>query len=212
MLLISLLSYRYLREPAHEEQGAKTPLRITQILKNRQLQVVYTAAFSLMFAKGVLMFMLPLYVENDLGYTSMETGFLFGAFAISAIVLFILPTNISDRVGRIGPLLVGLAIISISVAGINFLVTFASLFMIMLFYGIGFGLLFPSMTALLVDSTTPRERGAAFGIFYGIFSLGVIVGPILTGYLVRFDISPFLVAGSTVILFIVVIGGMTRAT
>ncbi|MDP8921464.1 MAG: MFS transporter, partial [Chloroflexota bacterium] len=49
--------------------------------------------------------------------------------------------------------------------------------------GLGFGLLFPAATALVADAGAPSRRGAAFGIFYAVYSLGVILGALASGLL-----------------------------
>jgi MFS family permease len=50
-------------------------------------------------------------------------------------------------------------------------------------FGLGFGLLFPSAAALVAEATERSERGAAFGIFYAVYSLGVVIGSVLSGAL-----------------------------
>lgn len=46
----------------------------------------------------------------------------------------------------------------------------------MFVYGIGLGLLFPAMSALLADETEIPTRGIASGIFTAMLSLGIIAG------------------------------------
>ena len=50
-------------------------------------------------------------------------------------------------------------------------------------FGLGFGAVFPSATALVADAGGPTARGAAFGIFYAVYSFGVIVGALASGAL-----------------------------
>ncbi|HEV8635777.1 MAG TPA: MFS transporter, partial [Chloroflexota bacterium] len=70
-------------------------------------------------------------------------------------------------------------------------------------FGFGFGLLFPPVTALVVEATDRSERGAAFGVFYAVYSFGVVVGSVLSGALDEWGgpatAAPFLV-GATVAL------------
>jgi MFS family permease len=68
----------------------------------------------------------------------------------------------------------------------------------MALFGLGFGLLFPSASALVADATVPAERASAFGVFYAAYSLGVVGGEVGSGLLAgRFGIAsgaPFLAA------------------
>lgn len=207
LITVGLASLFLLKESLKPQDAV--PPNLWPLIKTRSLQVAYLAAFSLMFAKGTLMYMLPLHVEN-LGYSPMETGILLGTFALAAIILFMLPVNMADRMGRVPPLLLGLLLVSLSVGSLTFLDKVVPLAVAMFVYGLGFGLLFPAMTALLVDSTCPENRGAAFGIFYGLFSGGVIAGPISAGYLLKFDLPPFLLASTIVLIFIAVISVLLR--
>ena len=52
------------------------------------------------------------------------------------------------------------------------------LFIVMMIYGIGFAILFPSINALLVENTTDDNRGKAFGLFYAFFSLELLLAPL----------------------------------
>ena len=79
-------------------------------------------------------------------------------------------------------------------------------------YGVGFAFLFPSINALLVESTTPETRGKAYGYFYAFFSLGVVVGSSLLGSL-AFEITQgFMFTGLVLICFsAIVLVGLLRS-
>ena len=65
-------------------------------------------------------------------------------------------------------------------------------------FGLGFGLLFPAAAALVTDATRPAERGTAFGIFYAVYSFGVVLGALLSGRLAEgagLSGAPFLASG-----------------
>ena len=50
-------------------------------------------------------------------------------------------------------------------------------------FGLGFGVLFPAITALAAESVHRDQRGKAFGVFYAIFSVGVVIGSMVSGLL-----------------------------
>jgi len=68
-------------------------------------------------------------------------------------------------------------------------------------YGIGFGFLFPSVNSLLIDSTTADIRGKAYGYFYAFFSLGVVLGSSLLGWLSLGIVSGFIFTGIVLLVF-----------
>jgi MFS family permease len=49
-------------------------------------------------------------------------------------------------------------------------------------FGLGFGLLFPALTTEVAQRAAFGHRGRAFGIFYALYSLGVIGGSLLAGW------------------------------
>jgi MFS family permease len=77
-------------------------------------------------------------------------------------------------------------------------------FLGMAIYGLGFGILFPAATALVVDSTLVENRGLGFGIFYGVYSAGVVIGSLMSGVLTDIygDNSgiPFIISACVVLI------------
>ena len=48
-------------------------------------------------------------------------------------------------------------------------------------YGIAYGILFPSISALIADHTISEERGLATGIFHALLTAGVAIGAPIMG-------------------------------
>jgi MFS family permease len=160
-----------------KEKGAD----LFKFLGKANLLPAYLGALALMFGVGILTYALPLKVET-LGFGSSLTGLLMSVYGLVAILLFLLPTNrLSDRVGRMIPMICGLMLLAVGLFLLSVFRTTVSLVLSMVVFGAGFALLFPAMTALVVDKTQSNERGQAFGLFYAFFSLGVVAGPLLAG-------------------------------
>ncbi|GAI90458.1 unnamed protein product, partial [marine sediment metagenome] len=49
-------------------------------------------------------------------------------------------------------------------------------------YGAAYGILFPSISALVADHTAPEERGLATGIFHALLTAGVAIGAPVMGW------------------------------
>ncbi|MHB1126707.1 MAG: MFS transporter [Bacillota bacterium] len=213
LLVTSLLVRWILRDYRSTTTKEDEAVPLISLLRRRGLLSAYVAAFSLMFAKGTLAFSLPLYVET-LGYSSMITGVLFSSFALAALIVFITPLNrLSDRLGRERPLQGGLFLIGCALLLLLLSGNLSYMLAIMFLYGAGFGLLFPTATALVLDHTNSTERSTAFGLFYGVFSLGVVTGPVLGGFAATWGISPFLVGGTAAllgVLYLVYLGTGSR--
>jgi len=53
----------------------------------------------------------------------------------------------------------------------------------MALYGIAYGLLFPSISALVTDHTLPEEHGMATGVFHALLTGGVAIGAPVIGWI-----------------------------
>ena len=76
-------------------------------------------------------------------------------------------------------------------------------------FGVGYGLIFPAVAAATSSSATAASRGRAFGLFNVAFSLGLAVGPPLTGALVDRvpAIDPFVPVGGLALIAAVAVAG-----
>jgi MFS transporter, DHA1 family, multidrug resistance protein len=181
--------------------------QMRQILARHRLFVAYAATFCLLFSLGTLIVFVPLAGEA-LGFNSARTGLLFAAFALSAILVQVLPVGrLSDRWGREPLIMLGLLLLAGALLLLPGLRQWGTWLGAMFLYGIGFGLMFPAMTALIGDETEPQTRGTASGVFTAVFSLGASVGTGSAGAMVWLQraaqIHPFQVAALIAFLGVV---------
>lgn len=154
---------------------------LLELLKFEPLLQAYIGAFTLMFSQGIVTYMLPVKIAA-LGLKSSTTGMMLSVFGITAILFFLLPTNrIYDLFNRQKMMVIGIAVMAFALSLLGIFTSKGMLFIVMIIYGIGFAILFPSINALLVENTTEDNRGKAFGLFYAFFSLGVVAGSFTIG-------------------------------
>lgn len=149
---------------------------VRRVLHNRRLLLAYGSAFCWMLGLGTLLIFLPLLGEAQ-GFSSMRIGLLFASFALAASIVQVSPLGrLSDRWGREATIMFALVLVALALVLLSVLGDWGALMAGMFAYGIGFGFLFPAMSALIADETEFQTRGTASGIFTAAFSLGVIVG------------------------------------
>lgn len=211
LFILTAIIATFLLKETYQNREKKNDFKNTyrEVLKRPRIRIAYVTAFFLMFAQGILALALPLYTE-DLGFSSTSTGILFSGFALSALIIFILPKDSLDRLfkrklERVHLIIIGLAFVFLSMLLVPFFTSMTTLFIAMLLYGIGFGLIFLSSNIQIVDNTEQHERGTAFGIFYGLFSLGVVLGPLTVSLFEFVPISDFHVGSVFIVLGLVVI-------
>src|SRR5699024_12282441 len=65
-------------------------------------------------------------------------------------------------------------------------------FFAMIIYGIDFAFTFTSMNKIVADASDDVDRGKAYGIFYAFYSLGVVAGSTISGWIAEAAGIPFL--------------------
>ena len=203
MLMAFAVFWRLGQETAPATQEARAQNRqartgFSALLVHPQLVAAYLAALALTVGLGTLVAHLPIVMAAK-GESSMRSGLAFTAFAIVAMIAMAGPLNrLSDRYGRLGPMAVGLAVISAGMLVLGASGDVSGAMLGMGVFGLGFGVLFPAVTALVAEAVGRNERGTAFGIFYAVYSLGVVIGSVVSGLLAEHlgELSgvPFLVS------------------
>ena len=182
MALGTIVSLFFLPNNVSRKDTSRTQMMnkedMVELLKSEPLLQAYIGAFTLMFSQGIVTYMLPVKVEA-LALKASTTGMMLSVFGITAILFFLLPTNrIYDRFNRSKLMLIGIAVMAFALSLLGLFATKGMLFIVMMIYGIGFAILFPSINALLVENTTDDTRGKAFGLFYAFFSLELLLAPL----------------------------------
>ena len=91
--------------------------------------------------------------------------------------------------------------------------TFSLMAVVMVLYGAAYGMLFPSISALVADSTGPEERGTAAGIFHAFLTAGVGIGAPVIGWVggvVGVESGLMLSAGVIVVALIIALTALRR--
>nr|PZN70359.1 MAG: hypothetical protein DIU55_11625 [Bacillota bacterium] len=151
-------------------------------------------AYALMFLQNVLFYAYPL-KGHEVGLSSAIVGMTLSAFGLGAVIAFVPPlSRASDRWGRHQPIFLGMALAGAGHLGLHYGTTPLAFAVSLFIYGLGFGLVFPAVSALNADAAGAGRRGVAFGLLSAAFSLGSISGPPVTQALSGLA-SPFSVAG-----------------
>lgn len=99
--------------------------------------------------------------------------YFFLTYTIAVTVVRIFGGRISDKLGRKVIASPCLLAVSISLAAMYFVESPLSAVLISLFFSIGYGFLYPTLSALVIDKAGSDERGKAMGAFNASYSLGI---------------------------------------
>jgi MFS family permease len=163
--------------------------------QNRNLAIIALIAVVNALGYGIIIPILYSY-SHKFGLTDFQNGLLFSIFSLCQFFATPVIGRLSDVYGR-KPLLV------VSIAGTAlsfFLMAFANnalmLFVARALDGITAGNI-PVASAVISDTTAPKDRAKGFGIIGASFGFGFIFGPAISALTVGFgEAVPFLIAGS----------------
>jgi len=186
VLVLISLALTIVLVPDEESLGMKprqalVPIR--DILANRTLSsiLIYRAVNAL--GRGTIMSFLPLYVVQILGLSStyigviLSTGIFLNAFLQTPMGM------LADRVNR-KALLMGGGLIS--AVGYFYLVqtgTIAEIFVARMVVSMGSALAMPAVTAIIAREGRELGSGSTVGVFNTAMSIGQIIGPVFSGFL-----------------------------
>ena len=161
--------------------SATTFQQLKSLLKRKGLTLAYCSIFAQYFTFGGVVTLLPIYVSS-LGMGAFHVGMLLAVFAIM-FILFQFPSGaLSDRVGRLRPTIAGLSLGIVALVILPSMASFPLLAVAMALYGLAYGLIFPSISALVAEQALPEERGLATGVFHALLTSGVAVGAPVMGW------------------------------
>jgi len=169
-----------IQAPTGETRGGFSVLR--SLFRRRGLVTAYAAVFTQYFTFGGVVTLLPIYLKS-IGLAPYFTGALLATFAVLFFLVQIPAGRWGDRRGRLGPLALGLLLGAAALALLPVFQAAALLILSMAAYGVAYGLLFPSASALVTEHSRNHERGLATGVFHALFTSGVAVGAPISGWL-----------------------------
>lgn len=143
-----------------------------------------------------LMLMVPLlpYVAAHYGASGAEVGALLATTAVASVVAAPLWGAASDRLGRKPIVLVSQTIAFIGYLLVAWAPSLAMLYVARGVAGIGGGNLGVTQS-YIADVTDDAHRDRAYALFGVVFGLGIVLGPVAGGFLVRYGFwAPFAAA------------------
>jgi len=146
---------------------------------------VLPAAFVMLLSAmcSGMIFVLTPDLSSYLGISNK--GFFFGIYVIATILIRLLTSSLSDRIGREKTLLVGCFILVISMLLVGTSNSIVSYIFAAIIFGIATGITSPTMFAWTADLSHEDRRGVGAGTMFIALEFGIMFGALLT--LVSYD-------------------------
>jgi MFS transporter, DHA2 family, multidrug resistance protein len=168
------------------ELSVEHPLIELGLFKNFNFAVANVV--SLLFGLGMFgsTFLLPIYLQNMLGYTPLQSGMVFLPVGVMQGLAAPLAGIFADRRNAKIPLIIGLVLMAITFYQFSFLSLYTERSTIMLplyLRGLAMGMLFAPLTAIGISGIPNHKMAQASGMFNVIRQIGGSVGVALFGSL-----------------------------
>ncbi len=168
------------------ELNIREPLVDLRLLKNFNFGMANLVLF--IFGMGMFgsTFLLPLYLQNGLGFTAFQSGSLFLPIGFIQGIMAPLAGFLSDKINPKFPAMLGIVLLAVSLFINHFLSLFSetpSVMITLYLRGLGMGFIFTPLSALSL-SEIPREKMAqASGLFNVLRQVGGSFGVAIMGTL-----------------------------
>ncbi|MCB2223503.1 MAG: MFS transporter [Actinobacteria bacterium] len=143
------------------------------------------AAMAVSLGELGLLFALPLFVQSVLGYSALQTGWVFVALASGAFVAGGLAAHLAGRYGARRVVMLGFAVEVLSLLALVPLLSATTggwaLSAPLFFYGLGLGLATAQLTSAILIDIPPRQSGQASGLQSTFRQVGSALGIAILG-------------------------------
>ena len=158
-------------------------------MKRSPLLVIFVTVFIDLVGFGIVIPVLPFYVEGSRFHASPRAvGLLFASYSVMQLIFSPVLGRLSDRYGRRPVLFFSLLGTSAGFLIIGFATTLWMLFAGRVIDGITGGNI-STAQAYIADVTTEENRAKGMGLIGAAFGLGFIFGPALGGILSKWDLN-----------------------
>ena len=148
------------------ERRSHAPIVDFDFFRSRSFVGANVVAFAISFGMFAVFFFLALYMQNILGYSPLETGVRFLPCTLVIMVAGPLAGRLADRVGPRTPLVIGLLLVTVSLAWqsrIEVDTSFSFLVVPFILLGLGMGFTMSPMSTAAMNAVDRTKAGVASG-------------------------------------------------
>jgi len=189
--LLAFLAFLLVWRGVKETRGSSTLQRIAQPKTNVDLskkvkfalKVLYLSSLATGFTVGFIIPVVVLYFGDVFNATSLQIGLILSLAGFVGLTCNLYAGRISDRVGRKPVIALGSLPSRLATIVFRFAPDLVSAAGVTIFRAFGHNVAMPASRALNADLIPGQVRGKLLGRMAAFFSLGAIIGPVLSTWI-----------------------------
>jgi EmrB/QacA subfamily drug resistance transporter len=166
------------------EQRLRDSLIDLDMFRRRNVTGASIIVFVLDFAFGAVLFFIPLYLQELLGYDALKSGLLLLPASVTMMLAMPVGGRLFERVGPTAPIVGGMALAGVAMlllGGISTSTDYAELWPPLALLGLGIGAALTPMNLAALGAMPQRNHGAVAAIITTLGGLGATFGVALSG-------------------------------
>lgn len=152
--------------------------------------------FVLLF--GLILTALPFHLDDEFTLSASGIGAMLGVPALASTAVALNLGRLRRRFSSVGLVSTGLALFAVAFAGIGLAPSLVVIGAVGLVFGVGEGLVVPSLQDRVAEGAPPALRGTVIAVWVGAVRLGQAAGPALAGLLLATGVPTLFVGGGVV--------------
>jgi DHA1 family multidrug resistance protein-like MFS transporter len=154
------------------------------VLTHRGILVTSAIEAVQYFAFGCLEVFLPIFLDEQAGFSTIEIGSLFTIQIVVATLTKPIMGRFSDKYSRVPVIIAGLLAGGITMAFMTYSYNYLLLAVLTGFFGLGLATVTASTSALVADLSKSSSHGGALGVLSSVMDIGHSTGPMVGGLLI----------------------------
>ncbi len=189
--LLAVIAFFLVWWGVEETRGGGSPKNTVQLEEDSELskkvkfslRILYISSLSTGFAVGFIIPITVLYFGDIFNATPLQIGVILSISGFVGLTCNLYAGKISDRIGRKPIIALGSLPSRLSTIALPFAPNFISAAGITIFRSFGHNIAMPASRALNADLIPEKVRGKLFGRLAAFFSLGAVLGPVLSTWI-----------------------------
>ena len=167
--LVSLVLSLFAKDGIFARSGDRFGLGFFKLIVSRKYLAVLSANVILAGGLGAVLNFVAAYFTSK----SLNAYYFFLTYTITVVAVRVIGGRVSDSLGRMTIALPSMIVMSFALAAMALVDSPLTAVGVSFLFSFGYGFLYPTLSALIIDNAQADERGKAMGAFNASYSMGI---------------------------------------